>query len=103
MPDTPQTPATLRTNEPEPQPEPRVRGPQTIICKFCKCELAQSGDYIQLSDTAREFRDEKESHRKTKESLETTIGDLNKKISEKDAEIAALKVSETAGKRKSFL
>lgn len=81
----------LRTNEPEPPPPPAPRDPKIIVCEFCKCEMVRDGGYLKLSDTAREYRDAGEKHRKSIERLDEEIAALRSQITAKDAEIATLK------------
>ena len=96
------TPPVLRTNEPEPAPAPappRVAGSGYLECDFCHCKLTKTGEVYQVSEQAREFRDEKEKHIKAVAKLDEEITALRAQITAKDAEIAALKGSPTTGKK----
>lgn len=101
---TPAVPPVLRTNEPEPQPAPapsRVAGSGYLECDFCHCKLTKLGEVYQVSEQAREFRDEKEKHSKAIAKLDEEITNLRAQITAKDAEIATLKGSTaTRGKQK---
>jgi hypothetical protein len=86
----------LRTNEPEPVPAPappRVAGTGYLECDFCHCKLTKTGEVYQVSEQAREFRDQGEKHRKAIEKLDEQIADMQKQVAAKDAEIATLKGS----------
>jgi hypothetical protein len=93
---TPLTPPVLRTNEPEPLPAPappRVSGSGYLECDFCRCKLTKTGEVYQVSDVARDFRDDKEKHAKQIAKLDEEITVLRAQIAAKDAEIAQLKGS----------
>ena len=98
------TPPPLRTNEPEPQPAPappRVAGSGYLECDFCHCKLTKLGEVYQVSEQARDFRDEKEKHAKQVAKLDEEIANLRLQIAALNAEIAALKGSTaTRGKEK---
>lgn len=84
----------LRTNEPEPTPAPqppRVSGTGYLECDFCHCKLTKTGEVYQVSNEAREFRDQNEKHRKAVEKHDEEIAALRAQITAKDAEIAQLK------------
>lgn len=103
---TPATPPPLRTNEPEPAPAPappRVAGTGYLECDFCHCKLTKTGEVYQVSEQAREFRDEKEKHIKAVAKLDEEIAALRATIAERDKEIAALKGSPVRSSSKSFL
>jgi hypothetical protein len=100
------TPPILRTNEPEPAPapaSPRVAGTGYLECDFCHCKLTKTGEVYQVSEQARDFRDEKEKHIKATAKLDEEITTLRSQIAAKDAEIAALKGSRNSGQKKKFL
>lgn len=97
------TPAPLRTTEPEIPSGSAVPAPARgyIECGFCHCKLTRSseGDNVySISEQAREFRDEKEKHRKAIEKTDEELVKLRAEISAKDAEIATLKNSAGANK-----
>lgn len=94
-------PPPLRTNEPEPPPAPappRVAGTGYLECDFCHCKLTKTGEVYQVSEQAREFRDEKEKHLKATAKLDEEIMALRASIAAKDAEIALLKKSSESGR-----
>lgn len=61
-----------------------------VQCDFCKCKLTTKGHVYEISDTARDFRDGKENHRKEIAKLQEQISTLNGEISKKDAQIREL-------------
>jgi hypothetical protein len=88
----------LRTEEaPATPPSP---GPRYLECDFCHCSLTKTGEVYKLSEIARDFRDEKEKHGKAVAKLDEEIANLRAQITAKDSEIAALKGSGAAPKRK---
>jgi hypothetical protein len=100
------TPPPLRTNEPEPAPAPqppRVSGSGYLECDFCHCKLTKTGEVYQVSDSARDFRDEKEKHAKVNAKHDEEVTALRAQITAKDAEIAALKGSHDARGKEKFL
>jgi len=103
---TPPTPPQLRTTEPPdtpPAPSPaRVPGTGYLQCDFCECKLTKTGEVYQVSEKAREFRDEGEKHRKAMQKADEEITALKSQLAAKDAEIAALKgsASPATGKQK---
>lgn len=74
-------PSLLPPDPPDPNrpPQPRDTAPSQINCRFCQCVLTPSGDYISLSERARELRDQGE-----------TISDLQADLAAKDGEITEL-------------
>ena len=94
-------PPPLRTNEPEPAPapaSPRVAGTGYLECDFCHCKLTKIGEVYQVSEQAREFRDEKERHLKAAMKFDEEIAALRDSLAAKDAEIASLKKSSESGR-----
>lgn len=63
-------------------PPAAPRSQRNITCEFCECVLAPSGDYIRLSEKAKELR-----------KLEEKIEDLKSQLEKKDREIAELKAA----------
>jgi hypothetical protein len=70
---------------------PRVAGSGYLQCDFCDCKLTKTGEVYQVSDKARDFRDDKEKHAKQITKLDEEIVALRSQITAKDAEIATLK------------
>ncbi len=66
--DTPPTPA--------PEPTPAAASGK-LECEFCKCQLGPSGEYLKLSDRAKELR-----------ALEDTLGQTNEKLAASQADLA---------------
>jgi hypothetical protein len=96
-------PPILRTSD-DPSPAPAAGGtPRYLECDFCHCKLTRTGEVYQVSEQAREFRDEKEKHGKAVIKLDEEIVNLRVQIAAKDSEIAALKGSGTTQKKTSFL
>jgi len=102
---TPPVPA-LRTNEPEPSLAPasaRVPGSGYLICDFCECKLTKTGEAYEISEKARNFRDDKEKHGKAVTKLEEEISNLRAQLAAKDAEIATLKGSPTSERKRGVI
>lgn len=100
---TPPIPPELRTSDP---PAPVGGGgsePRYLECDFCHCKLTKRGEVYQVSEQAREFRDEKEKHVKAVAKLDEEIVNLRSQITAKDAEISALKGTTAAPAKKTFL
>ena len=100
------TPPVLRTNEPEPQPAPapaRVSGSDYLECDFCHCKLTKLGEVYQVSEVARDFRDEKEKHAKQTAKQDEEITNLRAQITALNAEVAALKGSTATRGKQHFL
>lgn len=98
------TPPLIRTpgdppDTPAPAP-PRVAGSGYLECDFCHCKLTKTGEVYQVSETAREFRDEKEKHLKHSAKMDEELAALRSQITAKEAEISALKGSPVAPKRR---
>jgi hypothetical protein len=88
------TPAQLNTelnNTPTPEsvvvvnpaPGTAVVAADYVTCDFCKCKLTPTGHVYEISETSRDFRDGKETHRKD-------IAKKDEEISRLNAEIATL-------------
>lgn len=56
VPPTEQLPPT-----PNPAPSPSPASDKPITCQFCECLLTPRGHALELSDKARDYRDQKES------------------------------------------
>lgn len=99
-------PPVIRTNEPADPPAPaapRVAGSGYLQCDFCDCKLTKTGEVYQVSDKARDFRDDKEKHAKAIAKLDEEITSLRAQLTAKDAEIAALKGSPAQPGKSKFL
>lgn len=69
---------------PSPTPTPSER-PGKITCEFCECELGRSGEYKQLSETAKKYRKLKDENEKLEGTLATVrqeVEDLKRKLEE---------------------
>lgn len=96
-------PPILRTDDTPAPSTPRSPGTGYLECDFCHCKLTRSGEVYQVSEQAREFRDEKEKHGKAIAKLDEEITNLRAQITAKDAEISALKGSVAAPRKERFL
>ena len=59
--------------------------PKKITCEFCECELGRSGEYKQLSETAKRYRKLKDDNEKLEGTLATVrqeVEDLKRKLEE---------------------
>jgi uncharacterized protein YfcZ (UPF0381/DUF406 family) len=68
----------LSVNEPV-TPEPQRR----LVCEFCGCQLAPSGEVMRLGDDAKRFRDfadQKEKLEKRISEMETDNAELRRKV-----------------------
>lgn len=57
--------------------------PKKITCEFCECELGKSGEYKQLSETAKRYRKLKDDNEKLEGTLATVrqeVEDLKRKL-----------------------
>jgi predicted RNase H-like nuclease (RuvC/YqgF family) len=61
-------PEELIPSTPPGNPE-RERFPNKVTCEFCECELGRSGEYKQLSDTAKRYRKLKDENEKLEQDL----------------------------------
>lgn len=61
----------LPPDDPTPEPRPVPGAPKKIVCEFCECVLAPSGDYVSLSAKAKGLR-----------AQEETIAALNDQVSD---------------------
>jgi hypothetical protein len=52
-----------------PAPERGERFPNKVTCEFCECELGRSGEYKQLSETAKRYRKLKDENEKLEQDL----------------------------------
>ena len=77
----------------DPSPAPPVRRADHITCEFCQCTLAPSGEYIRLSDRAKELRDQGETIDRLRADLtesEAQIAEAGRLLDEARAHIARL-------------
>jgi hypothetical protein len=78
----------------DPAPRPRERH---ITCEFCGCALAPNGDYLRLSDRAKELRAQGETIDGLKEQLslkDAETGEALRLLDEARADIARLSAPE---------
>lgn len=64
---------------------PRPDSRRKITCEFCECELGMSGEYKQLSETAKRYRKLKDDNEKLEGTLATVRQekeDLARKLEE---------------------
>lgn len=80
---------------PPPQDDPPVRGSK-LVCEFCGCALAPSGDVLKVSARAREIREQDETIRDLKADLaaaetaaDTYRSALERAERERDAALSA--------------
>lgn len=71
-----------------PAPEP-TRGAKNIACDFCECSLTPSGDFLKLSDKAKQLRDQGE----TLEKANAKILELTRELQEARNAIARLETA----------
>jgi hypothetical protein len=64
-----------------------------VTCEFCACVLAPSGEIVNMSDTARGYRDAAEKHRTALEQKDKEITELREKLRLAETERDALKGS----------
>jgi hypothetical protein len=90
---TPQNPLAS-----EPPPHAGTTPHQKIVCEFCGCKLAPSGEVLELGEKAKVYRD----HPETKEKLEKRILELDAELRTANAEIAALKQPKESSPRAGY-
>lgn len=73
--------------ENSPQPHAGTTPHQKIICEFCQCKLAPSGEVLELGEKAKSFRDFPEKQ----EKLQKRITELENELSNARTEIENLK------------
>lgn len=64
-----------------------------IICEFCQCRLAPSGEVLELGEKARRFRD----HSDETEKLQKQIRELEGRVQSLNAKVAELTPKESSG------
>jgi len=79
-------PPVLRT-----EGEPAGSASTYRVCDFCKCTIAQSGEVLKMSDTAKDYREQKDVYEKriAKENEEKAI--LKTRVEELERENSALR------------
>jgi hypothetical protein len=70
----------------DPTPHAGTTPHQKIVCEFCGCQLAPSGEVLKLGDEAKKFRD----HNESKEKMEKQISQLENENRELRATVLAL-------------
>jgi hypothetical protein len=81
------TPPNPLESNPAVPPHAGTTPHQKIICEFCQCKLAPSGEVLELGEKSKSFRDFPEA----KEKLEKRIAELEADLRNAHGEIAALK------------
>ena len=64
-----------------------------IICEFCQCRLAPSGEVLELGEKAKKFRD----HSDEMEKLQKQIREQEGKIQSLNARVSELTPKESSG------
>jgi hypothetical protein len=82
---------------------PRVVGEGYLTCDFCECKLTKRGEVYQMSPKAKIMRDEKETNEKALAQRDEEITRLHAEITQKDAEISALRGSANTPARAKFI
>jgi len=72
--------------------------PKKITCEFCECELGRSGEYKQLSETAKKYRKLKDEN----EKLEGELATCRQREEGLKRELEALKPKEREKSKFSF-
>lgn len=72
----------LPRSEAQPKPEPAPKS--SIVCEFCECTLAPSGDFISLSARAKGLRDLEDSLDTANANLAKSQTDLAEALRERD-------------------
>lgn len=85
----PITPVITETVVVPQQPEVVIAA-DYLMCDFCKCMLTTKGHVYEISDTARDFRDGKETHRKAIAQLNETIAELQREKSKLESQLREL-------------
>jgi hypothetical protein len=75
---------------PPSDPAPRAPRSGAIVCEFCECRLAASGEVLKISTTAKGYRDGAESHTRAVADLEAKIAALSTQLAAANARIAEL-------------
>lgn len=66
-----------------PPPAP-TSGKKSITCEFCNCTLSPNGDYIALSERAKELRGQSETIDRLKETIEQLQGSVRTAEQQRD-------------------
>jgi hypothetical protein len=61
------------------------------VCDFCKCTIAQSGEVLKMSDTAKEYREQKEVFEKRVAKDGEEKAALKNRVEELERENATLR------------
>jgi hypothetical protein len=97
MPDDP-----LSTTPPVAAPVPRQEGSRKVVCEFCGCQLAPTGEIVKMGEDARKFRDHNEKladKEKEISSLQSEITSLKAKIAELEGSHAPRESERSVGNR----
>lgn len=92
-------------DDPAPEPRPTGAPARKIVCEFCECVLAPSGDYVSLSARAKNLRKQEEAI----SALNDQIGELTderdaarREVADALAKLAALEREKSEAQRKGF-
>ena len=73
----------LPPDPPEPVDPPLVR-PKRLVCEFCDCALAPSGEFVRLSDKAKTFRTQDDRIDTLNAELASARDDIATALKERD-------------------
>lgn len=76
-------PGDVPPSDPAPAPKPRATG--RIVCEFCECQLAPSGDVLARGDAAKKYLDLEDRLKAANARLDTaaeTITELRASLAE---------------------
>lgn len=71
-----------------------------VQCGFCECKLTPVGNVYEISDKARDYRDDKEAHRKEIARLNEEISRLSAEITKRENTLREISV---ASQKRKFL
>ena len=92
------SPNLLPPDPPDPSPAPTGRRQTEVVCEFCECALTPSGEYIRLSDRAKELRGQGERIEALKAEIaerQTALDEAIRALDEARSKIAQLEAPKT--------